>query len=1095
VGTSVESRVAYNVTGTVAYMKDAVGHKISFSYDDSFFQNVNRTSADPQYQLKTFAYPTTATDPDGFTVGNVYNYDLGVVAQVQTPLPNVTTNQPGPVRKNYRDGAGRVIKSLTVNNGAYTRTVYDASMSLVQTYTLIDAGVETYSAGVLDGVGRVRASARSLPNSTGGYSGQLTDYDSMGRIARQSNTTETSATGATWVATGDDAPANGGAGWVYTQTAYDWKGRPLLITSTDGKTREFLYGGCGCAGGEVLNTRDETGRRQRATYDVLGRVGKTQVLTQQADKPQPFTADPNETAYSTATNTFDALDHVKQVQTRAEASGVEQVTTKTYDGYGRVASEQGPEQTAPVTYLYYDDDTVRQITDARGATTAFTYNGRHSGRTVTFGANGGAQPTTNLEFQYDAAGNRLWMTDGAGRVDYQYDSLSRLTSETRYFNLLARSYTIGYGYNLAGQLSGVTDPFGAGFSYQRDTAGQLTAVTGSPAYAGVTNYISNIRYRAWGAVKSASYGNNSVSTTQYNGRLQPTQFRLTDATSGASLLREDYSYYADGRLSLLTDLDDTAGNNPPSSLRFMSRTYSYDLAGHVTDSRGTHGAALPLIQTYGYDEFDNLTSRSGSYHDYNGSLTQTDTAHFTNNRRDGWAYDADGHFASNPATSSSYARHAYYDAAGQQVKTVEDHPASSSGLTDTVTYDGDGRAVYSTSFDSVGAGSFSSSYTLRATALGGEALTTLNSSGAKATTYVPAMGLLFARQMTFPAPVGDLVGWTQRDPVGVSETGKGIYDPLGDYIPFKQPTDPRPPASAYNSGSMASVSGNMSDAYNYGLGCQLHGIPTKCSTVMRLLGNGSIAGGVISGVGSPMASLMGMGVTLTVDRVYTAAVRRIPGSSDYAVNRIVEGSSIELTFLEKESRYEPLNIVIYGVSMAPGRQPGVEPNQPPPQDHGKPSMDSGKGKDCTTFRMLLNSFKDAFQKAWEDSVDSGKENGGWIFYEFERNTFELVRGSQGEESKMPQEPREFRETQDEITKVYTTTFVLQFHVHPLRSRNPSPGDVYNGYLPAAKRLTAVNPLGLIIYGPGEYSYYDDNGQLPDDKRLDECVKVRPPQKQ
>jgi YD repeat-containing protein len=719
-----------------------------------------------------------------------------MVAQAQTPLPNVTTNQPGPVRKNYYDGAGRIIKSLTADNGGYARMVYDDSMNLVQTYALIDAGVETYSASVLDGAGRVRASARSLPSSAGGYSGQLTDYDSMGRIARQSNPTETSANGTLWAATGDDAPANGGAGWVYTQTMYDWKSRPLLITSTDGKTREFLYGGCGCAGGEVMNMRDEVGRRQRLSYDVLGRLWKTQVLTQQADKPQPFIADPNEAAYSTVTNTYDALDHVTQIRARAESNGVEQITTKTYDGHGRVASEQSPEQTAPTTYIYYDDDTVRQITDARGATTAFTYNGRRLGRTVAFGAFGGAQATPNLEFQYDAAGNRLWMTDGAGRVDYQYNSLSRLTSETRYFNLLGRSYTIGYSYNLAGQLSGVTDPFGASFSYQRDAAGQLTAVTGSPAYAGVTNYVWNIHYRAWGAVKSASYGNNSVNTTQYNARLQPTQFRLTDATSGSSLMREDYSYYADGRLSLLTDLDDTSGNNPPSSLRFLSRTYSYDLVGRVTDSRGTHGAALPLIQSYSYDEFDNLTSRSGSYYDYNGSATQTDTAHFTNNRRDGWTYDADGRFASNPATSTSYARHAYYDAAGQQVKTVEDHPASASTLTDTATYDGDGRVVYATSYDSIGTGIFTSSYTVRSAALGGEALTTLNSSGDKTTTYVPAMGLLFARQVMNPAPVGNFVAWTQRDPVGVSEMGKGIYDPLGNYIPFKQPTDPRPRQAA-----------------------------------------------------------------------------------------------------------------------------------------------------------------------------------------------------------------------------------------------------------------------------------------------------------
>src|SRR5207248_1862887 len=122
----VESQAGYNVTGTLAFSKDAAGHQSSVSYTDSFFQNVNRTNADPQFQLKTFAYPTTVTDPDGFAATSVYNYDMGAIRQSQTPLPNVITNQAGPVRRTYYDIAGRVIKSLTVDNGAYTRVVYAA---------------------------------------------------------------------------------------------------------------------------------------------------------------------------------------------------------------------------------------------------------------------------------------------------------------------------------------------------------------------------------------------------------------------------------------------------------------------------------------------------------------------------------------------------------------------------------------------------------------------------------------------------------------------------------------------------------------------------------------------------------------------------------------------------------------------------------------------------------------------------------------------------------------------------------------------------------------------------------------------------------
>jgi hypothetical protein len=490
-------------------------------------------------------------------------------------------------------------------------------------------------------------------------------------------------------------------------------------------------------------------------------------------------------------------------------------------------------------------------------------------------------------------------------------------------------------------------------------------VTGSPSYANVTNYVWNIQYRAWGAVKSASYGNNSVSTTTYNSRLQPNQYRLTDATSGASLMREDYSYNADGRLSLLTDLDDTGGNNPPVSLRFLSRTYSYDLAGRVTDSRGTHGAALPLIQSYGYDEFDNLTYRSGSYYDYNGSSTQTDTAHFTNNKRDGWAYDTDGRFASSPAAANAYARHAYYDAAGRQVKTVEDHPALPNGaastLTDTTTYDGDGQAVYETTYDSAGTGSSTSSYLLRSTALGGEVLTTLSSPSNTNTTNVPAMGLLYARQTDLGGAIGQTVGWTQRDPVGVSETGKGIYDPLGNYIPFKQPTDPRPPAGSYNSGSMASVEGNMSDAYNYGLGCMLHGIPTKCSTVMRLLGSEAAGGGVISGTGNPLVELAGMGLIFTSTQ-YTGAMKALRDGSGIMygieIKRVVEGQGIKLSGAEKEEGYRPLNIIVFGLTIAPGRQMGVEQNQPPPQSSGI----QGNHQFNTELEDFLKKYKNCLEK-------------------------------------------------------------------------------------------------------------------------------------
>ena len=127
------------------------------------------------------------------------------------------------------------------------------------------------------------ASASDHPGSTGGFRGQLVLYNNMGRVVKQSNPTETTATGipAQWADAGDDAVS----GWLYTQQTYDWKGRPLVTTNPDATTKQASYGGCGCAGGEVVTLTDEgtlvsgvAKKRQQKIYsDVLGRTVKTEV--------------------------------------------------------------------------------------------------------------------------------------------------------------------------------------------------------------------------------------------------------------------------------------------------------------------------------------------------------------------------------------------------------------------------------------------------------------------------------------------------------------------------------------------------------------------------------------------------------------------------------------------------------------------------------------------------------------------------------------------------------------------------------------------------------------------------------------------------
>src|SRR5207302_2988893 len=152
----------------------------------------------------------------------------------------------------------------------------------------------------------------------------------------------------------------------------------------------------------------------------------------------------------------------------------------------------------------------------------------------------------NGSFAYDAAGNRTSMNDGLGSQSYVYDSLSRMTSETRSFNGVG-TFTLSYDYNLAGELKKITDPTNMTINYGYDSSGRLSSVTGSDnLYAGVGTYASGFSYRASGGIKGLTYGNNFTLSANYDSRLRPSHFQVTAAGGQADVIKNDYSYYADG---------------------------------------------------------------------------------------------------------------------------------------------------------------------------------------------------------------------------------------------------------------------------------------------------------------------------------------------------------------------------------------------------------------------------------------------------------------------------------------------------------------------------------------------------------------------
>ena len=571
----------------------------------------------------------------------------------------------------------------------------------------------------------------------------------MGRAKQQSNPTEIAGN---WVPAGDDA-----AGWIYNQQTYDWKGRPLVTTNQDGTQKYASYGGCGCAGGEVVTLTDEVGRQQKVYSDVVGRQWKTEVLNW------------NGTVYSTTTNTFNARDQVTLVRqwTGAEnGGGAYQDTTMSYDGYGRLKTKHVPEQSAgaATVFAYNTDDTIQSVTDARGASATYGYNNRHLVTSLNYSAPGGITPTSNVTFGYDAAGNRTSMTDETGSTSYAFDQLSRMSSETHTLTGVGAK-TISYQYNLADQLASITDPLNVTINYGHDQAGRLSGITGSGASA-VPTFASNMQYRAWGAVKHLNYGNGRTLDATYNSRLQAVSFQIP------AVISRTYEYHADNRLRFSSDQLDH---------RF-DRFYSYDHAARIKEAFSGAEARFeaptddrPYRQTYAYDAMNHLTVRTSKVWLVNMSSSDS----YTNNRHDPvgslWQYDADGNLLMMPGTGYEY------DAAGRAVNLTTATPTN-------LAYDGDGRQVKSaeTVYDpQTETETTTTKYYVRSTVLGGKVLTEIEPESGYTRTFVYAGDAVVATQESWGSP---FVSWEHRDPsnatyrttmVGTQPGDHAELDPMG----------------------------------------------------------------------------------------------------------------------------------------------------------------------------------------------------------------------------------------------------------------------------------------------------------------------------
>jgi YD repeat-containing protein len=487
------------------------------------------------------------------------------------------------------------------------------------------------------------------------------------------------------------------------------------------------------------------GRQQKIYADAQGRQVKVEV----------FNADAAQSIYLTTTSSYNPLDQLVALTERAGASGAAQSTTMTYDGHARLKTHHRPEQRTSdnqltaTSYVYNPDDTVQQVTDGRGATKSFAYTSRHLVSDITYDspAESNIEVPAPVHFEYDAAGNRRKMEDGAGWTNYTHDALSRLKSETRHINDLNWDYSLNYNYNLSDQLTSLIDPYNSHINYDYDQTGRLSAV-GSASASGFSPFASNMQYRAWGAIKHISYGNTRSLDVSYNAQQQPVRYDVP------GVMTKIYEYYADGQLRFSDDLLNDK----------YDRFYQFDQAGRVVralsgqEARG--GAATddrPYNEQLGYDVWGHLTTRQGRR--WNRILPgSSQTQVYTNNRNAAWQYDAEGQL-----TSTGQLQYAI-DAAGRERHVV------SSELEQTQTFDGEGHRLktfevrhHLDEFGGLtGETSTSTSYEIRSSVLGGELVTEIGETGAKLRTLIYMGGAVAGWQRSGNAS-GDSLAWEHRD--------------------------------------------------------------------------------------------------------------------------------------------------------------------------------------------------------------------------------------------------------------------------------------------------------------------------------------------
>ena len=648
----------YNSMGKVSSATDEKGRKTSYDYDD--FGNLVKITY-PDNTTETFTYDRegnnlSATDRMGRTVTMKYDKVGNLVSKTYPNGAGVSyvydanynlvseTSASGGVTYYEYDKIGRntaIVDAL----GNRTAFFYNAKSQLE---SMTDPMGRTYTYSYDDNGNRIKT---TYPDSTSVSS----VYDARGRVTRQ---TDQHGYNTYYVYDGADRLIRvTNAQGISTSYTYDEVGNMTSVTDGNGNVTAYAYDDFG----RVVKTTNALGNSAYTTYDKSGNVLTT-----------------TDYAGSLTSYTYDSLDRVSskttpdgtvsfaytadgKISTVTDNSGVTSFAYDNMDGLTRVDYPDGnyvsygydnacrlTKVTTPFGSTSYEYDLLDRLTrvvDRNGYATVYEYDA-NGNRTAVHYANGftttyeydllnrlicekTVDNRDNVVVQYvytlGAAGERKSVTELDRTVEYSYDSLYRLTSETITEGEKTTVYTYAYDnvsnrilktvngeetvytYNALNQLVSDSET-----SYEYDLNGNLVRVIGSAQSALYEYNSENKLIKA--TVQNDSLVIEESYTYDYQGnRTSKTTHRSDGVTEYVKYLNDN------SRLTnVLAEIDSdgnalalyTVGADLVSQER-SGRTsiYLYDGHGSVVGLSNESGV---VTDTYCYDAFGNLLKSKGS---------------------------------------------------------------------------------------------------------------------------------------------------------------------------------------------------------------------------------------------------------------------------------------------------------------------------------------------------------------------------------------------------------------------------------------------------------------------------------------------------